>query len=381
MSMRPPHRIGYNVWHLGIKELRSLSRDPLLLVLIGWAFSFAIYVAATGVTMELRNAPIAAVDEDRSELSQRILNAFYGPYFRKPDLIAVEGIDRALDSGRYIFVLDIPPGFNIDVLAGRQPALQLNVDATQMAFAFIGTGYITSIVNGEVEEYLRRYRSPPATPVNLVPRVQFNPNMSSSWFTAVMEIINNITMLSMVLAGAALIREREHGTVEHLLVMPLTPLEIMTAKIWANGLVVLVAAAVSLQLVVQGALGVPISGSLPLFLLGAAVYLFSATSLGILLGTVARSMPQFGLLLIMVLLPLYLLSGASTPRESMPVIVQNVMQLAPTTHFVSLAQAILYRAAGLEVVWSQLLATAGIGAVFFLVAWLRFRRAITTQQT
>jgi len=249
-----------------------------------------------------------------------------------------------------------------------------------MSHAFIGAGYISSIVNGEIEEYLHRYRGATRLAVDLVPRIQFNPNLTSSWFASVMEIINNITMLSMVLAGAALIREREHGTIEHLLVMPLTPVEIMAAKIWANALVVLLAAGLSLNFVVKGVLGVPIAGSVSLFLLGAAIYLFSATSLGILLATVARSMPQFGLLLILVLLPLYLLSGASTPRESMPVIVQNIMLFAPTTHFVRLAQAILYRGAGLEVVWPQVLAMAVIGAFFFVGALVRLRKAITTQQ-
>ena len=375
MSMRRLH----NIWHLGIKELRSLARDPIFMILIFWAFSVGVYLAATGVSMELRNAPIAAVDEDQSELSQRIVNAFYGPYFRKPDLIALDQIDRGMDNGRYTFVLDIPPGFSADVLAGRQPALQLNVDATQMSHAFIGAGYINSIVNGEIEEYLRRYRGATPLPVDLVTRMQFNPNLTSSWFASVMEIINNITMLSMVLAGAALIREREHGTIEHLLVMPVTRLEIMLAKIWANGLVVLVAAALSLYLVVKGALGVPIAGSLSLFLFGTVIYLFSSTSLGILLATVARSMPQFGLLLILVLLPLQILSGASTPRESMPAIVQNIMLFAPTTHFVSFAQAILYRGAGLDIVWPQFLATAVIGAFFFVGALARFRKAITTQ--
>jgi len=376
MSMRRLH----NIWHLGIKELRSLARDPIFMFLIVWAFSVGVYLAATGVSMELRNAPIAVVDEDRSELSQRIVNAFYGPYFRKPDLITLDEIDRGMDGGRYTFVLDIPAGFDRDLRAGRQPAMQLNVDATQMSHAFIGSGYISNIVNGEIAEYLRRYRSATPLAVDLVPRMQFNPNLTSSWFASVMEIINNVTMLSMVLAGAALIREREHGTVEHLLVMPISRMEIMAAKIWANALVVLVTVALSLHVMVQGVLGVPIAGSVPLFLFGTAIYLFSSTSLGVLLATVARSMPQFALLLILVLLPLQILSGASTPRESMPVVVQNIMLLAPTTHYVSFAQAILYRAAGLDVVWPQLLATAAIGAVFFAAALARFRKTIAAQQ-
>lgn len=286
-----------------------------------------------------------------------------------------------MDNGRYTFVLDIPAGFGADVLAGRHPAMQLNVDATQMSHAFIGSSYVTAIVNGEVNEYLQHYRRTAPLPVELVTRMKFNPNRTSEWFGSVMEIINNITMLSIVLAGAALIREREHGTIEHLLVMPLGPFEIMVAKVWANGLVVLVAAALSLQFLVKGVLGVPIAGSIGLFLVGAALHLFATTALGIMLATVARSMPQFGLLMIMVMLPLEILSGATTPRESMPQIVQDIMAFAPTTHFVAFAQAILYRGAGLEVVWPSMLTIAGIGLVFFMVALARFRRAITTQQS
>jgi len=195
-----------------------------------------------------------------------------------------------------------------------------------------------------------------------------------------MKIISNITLLSVVLAGAALIREREHGTIEHLLVMPLAPMEIMAAKIWANGLVVLVAAGLSLWLVVKGVLGVPIAGSLTLFLFGAALHLFSSTSLGIFLATVARSMPQFGLLMILVIVPLDMLSGALTPRESMPAAIQTIMLAAPTTHFVKFAQAVLYRGAGFEVVWRDFLAIIALGAVFFLVALARFRRSVALTQ-
>ncbi|HEX7785284.1 MAG TPA: ABC transporter permease, partial [Methylomirabilota bacterium] len=149
------------------------------------------------------------------------------------------------------------------------------------------------------------------------------------------------------------------------------------AKVWANGLVVLVAAGLSLWLVVRGALNVPIAGSVALFLFGAALHLFSATSLGIFLGTVARSMPQFGLLMMLVLLPLQLLSGGMTPRESMPGIVQTIMLPAPTTHFVKFAQAILYRGAGPDLVWREFLAIIVIGAVFFVVALARFRKAVS----
>ncbi|MGB7991063.1 MAG: ABC transporter permease, partial [Candidatus Methylophosphatis roskildensis] len=193
-----------------------------------------------------------------------------------------------------------------------------------------------------------------------------------------MQIINNITMLSIVLTGAALIREREHGTLEHLLVMPVAPFEIMASKVLAMAAVVLVASAFALNVVVRGLMGVPIEGSLPLFFVGAALHLFATTSLGIFLATLARSMPQFGMLLLMVLLPLQMLSGGSTPRESMPEIVRYVMLAAPNTHFVLLSQGILYRGAGLEVVWPQLISLAVIGSILFMLSLARFRKTLAS---
>jgi len=196
------------------------------------------------------------------------------------------------------------------------------------------------------------------------------------WFGSVMELVNSITMLSILLTGAALIREREHGTIEHLLVMPLTPFEIMMAKVWSMRLVVIVAATASLVFIVKGAPAVPIEGSITLFVVGMALHLFATTSMGIFLGAVARLMPQMGLLMIITLLPLEMLSGGSTPRESMPQFVQDIMLAAPTTHFVALAQAILFRGAGIGIVWPRFAALIVIGGAFFLMALSRSRKTI-----
>nr|WP_217705680.1 ABC transporter permease [Peristeroidobacter soli] len=370
-----------NTWQLGLKEFRSLYRDRTLLFLIAWAFTVGIYTAARAQPETLNAAPLAIVDEDQSQLSSRIVGAFYPPYFRSPEMVSMHEADRGLDSGNYTFSLDIPPHFERDVLAGRNPALQLNVDATRLSQALVGTGYVEAIVDREVMEFAKRQQLASTPQIDLVPRLMFNQIGSHVWFGSVMELINNVTLLSIVLAGAALIREREHGTVEHLLVMPLRPLEIMLAKVWSMGLVVLVTAALSLYLIVQGLLQVPISGSVPLFLAGTALHLFATTALGIFLGTVARSMPQFGLLMIMVLLPLQILSGGTTPRESMPDAVATLMLAAPTTHFVEMAQAILYRGAGLDVVWRPMLCILAIGGTFFGIALSRFRRSIADMQT
>ena len=211
-------------------------------------------------------------------------------------------------------------------------------------------------------------------------RARFNPSLTPMWFGSLMEVVNSVTLLSVILAGAALIREREHGTIEHLLVMPVTPLEIMLAKVWSMALVVLLAVLSSLTFVIQGILKVPIDGSVALFMVGAALHLFATTSMGIFMATLVRSMPQFGLLLMLTMLPLQMLSGGVTPRESMPVWVQHLMSLSPTTHFTELAQAILYRGGGLEVVWSSFLALILIGAALFAVSLGRFRKTIALMQ-
>ncbi|MPN12939.1 Inner membrane transport permease YhhJ [bioreactor metagenome] len=140
----------------------------------------------------------------------------------------------------------------------------------------------------------------------------------------------------------------------------------------------LLATFASLLLVIEGWLEVPIDGSIALFLTGLALSLFATTGLGIFFATLARSMPQFGLLMILCMVPLQMLSGGMTPRESMPVAVQKIMLLAPTTHFVELGQAILYRGAGIESVWKPFLALAAIGAALFALSFMRFRKMLSS---
>ena len=369
-----------NIFWLGTKELRSFMRDYVLLGLVIYSFSLAIIAQAQSNSQELHNASIAVVDEDHSELSRRIVHAFLPPYFQAPQAIAERDILPAMNAGRYTFVIDIPPNFERDVLGGREPTLQVNVDATAMVQAGLGSDYAQQIITTEIQDFLSHQEGSSLSPVNLDVRITFNPNVITAWFTSVMGIINNVTMLAIILAGAAIVREREHGTMDHLLVMPLTPAEIAMSKVWANGLVITVAAALSLYLVVRMLLGVPIAGSIPLFMLGVMIYLFFACAIGIFIGTIARSMPQLGLLFMLIFLPMNMLSGSNTPLESMPPWLATVMQASPSTHFVSFAQSILYRGAGIDVVWPQFLLVAAIGGLFFFLAILRFRSS-TAQAT
>jgi len=364
------------IFHLGIKELRGLMRDPILLGFIIYAFTIAVYTEARAVPETLNNAPIAIVDEDNSPLSRRIADSFLSPYFKQPSLITAEEMDARMDAGTDTFALNIPPNFQSDLIAGRAPVIQLNVDATRMTQAFSGSGYVQSIVTAEISDFIRANTAAQTPNVDLALRSRFNPELNQMWFASVMNVINNVTMLSIILTGTALIREREHGTIEHLLVMPVTPLEIMLAKVWSMGLVVFCATLFSLVIVVQGLLQVPIEGSLTLFMAGAALHLLATTAMGIALATIAGSMPQFGLLLMLVLLPLQILSGATTPRESMPEVIQMIMLAAPNTHFILMAQAILYRGAGFSVVWPQFLWLAGISMIFVTFSLRGFRRSL-----
>jgi ABC-2 type transport system permease protein len=366
-----------NVYRLVIKELRSIRADPMMLVLVAYAFSVAVYTVATGASTEARDLTIGVVDEDQSDLSGRLVGALNPPLIKRAVLITANEIDPNMDDGRLVFVLEIPPRFEQDLLAHRQASLQLNIDATAMSQAGNGAVYVESIIAQEVAKFLTGTEWAVPTPVSVVINAKFNPNLYTSWFSSVMQVINNITMLAVILTGAALIREREQGTVEHLLVMPVVPAEIMLAKIIANGLVILIAAGLSLSFVIQWWLKVPIAGSLSLFLAGGALYAFTVAALGILLGTQTSSMGQFGLLAIPVLVVMQLLSGGATPMESMPVWLQYVMRIvSPTPHFVAFSQAVLFRGADFSIVWPWLVAMAAIGSVYFGFSLHRFRRVI-----
>lgn len=368
------------IFWLGVKELRSLRSDAVMLALVAYAFTMSIYTQARGTSSEVNNASIAFVDEDNSQLSLHLASCFYPPRFKPPGTLAAGHIDRAMDEGRYMFVVVIPPRFEADLRAGRRTEIQVNVDATAMYQASNGASYIQRILTDEITRYLRRSDEKLVAPVRLVIRKAFNPNGDTSWFNGIVAIINQITLLTVILTGAALIREREHGTLEHLMVMPLTALEIALAKVWSNGLVILAAATVSLFVVVKGMLQVPIAGSIPLFLVGVATYLFFATALGIFLGTIARTMAQFALLIILLIFTLQMLSGGSTPVESQPEWLQRLTLVLPSRHFVSFAQAIIFRGAGLETVWPQFAAVAGIGLAFFVYAISRFRDSIAASR-
>ena len=369
-----------NILALSAKELRSLFSDTVLVVLIVFAFTALVHSAATGINNDVNNASVGVIDADQSVLSHRILDALQQPHFQKPVPVQREEVEELLDKGKLMFVLEFPPNFQRDVEMGREPKVQLLTDATNMAQAGLGQSYIGHIFQNELVDFLKQKDLiDEMTPVKSVATLVFNPNATDMWPAAVMEVDNMITMITLVLVGAAVIRERERGTIEHLLVMPVNSAEIVLAKIIANGLVICTIALLSMHFMVGGLLQVPLLGSLALFALGAGLFMFSIASLAVMLATLAPTMPQYSLLMMPVYIIALMFSGSSSPRSNMPETAQWISEYWPTTQFMTLAQNVLLRGAGFDVVWPQMVAMTISGALFLGFALFRFRRMLEQQ--
>ena len=369
-----------NILALSGKELRSLFGDTILVIFIVMMFSTMVYNTATNATSDVRNANIGIVDYDRSPLTRQIVAALLPPQFAKPVYVHPNDTHDLLDKSQLTFVLEFPPNFQRDVLAGRAPEAQLLVDATAMTQAGMGSGYITQIFSREIQEFMGvKQQISQAMPVRAAVNLQYNPNNQSSWFMGAAMAGNNIMLITLVLVGAAVIRERERGTMEHLLVMPVTATEIVAAKILANGLVVSAAAVLSMKFVVGGAIGAHLAGSFALYALGVVLFMFSVASLSVMLATLAPTMPQYSLLMVPTYIVFMMFSGSTSPRANMPEMAQRLSEYWPSTQFAHFAQSVLFRGAGLETVWVQLVALSVAGAVFLGLALVRFRKMLEKQ--
>ena len=366
-----------NIYWLSIKELRSVWNDRFVVILIIFVFTFDIYSQATAMSESVNNASVAIVDEDHSSLSRSIANALYPPYFKKPQFISPYEVDHSMDTDRFMFIVSIPPKFEKQVLQGKKPSVQIDIDATAVTQASLGNSYIQNIINLEVNYFVNRSNKTTTYPVTLVQRRAYNPNGTGMWFGAINALLNQITLLTIILTGGALLREREHGTIEHLLVMPLTSFQIAISKVCANGVIILACFFLSMMFVVKGALDVPIAGSTILLLVGTSIYLFSSAAIGIFLGTIAQSMAQFALLLIMVITPMMMLSGGLTPIESQPAIIQPFTWFLPSRHYMEFFQGVAFRGAGFDIIWPQLLIIGCLGFIFLSISLVLFRRSVT----
>lgn len=365
-----------NIAWLGRKEVLSVLRDWLLVALVIYAFGPGTYFQARSAADQVNNAAVAIVDNDRSPLSRQMRDALHGPWFQPPALIESGRARDVMDDDLFTFVIELPRNMGADLRAGHAVTVQLNVDATDVMQATVGANYIRAIMTRETRQFLDEGAPRAAGNIDLVLHRAFNPNGDATWFEAVSGLLNWLVNLTVILTGAALIREREHGTIDHLLVMPVTPFEIAISKILANALIVFAAFCASLLIVVRGLLDVPIAGSIALFLAGTLLFVFATAAIGILLATAARTMAQFALLVIITVLPMMILSGGMSPVESQPQWLQYVTWFLPSRHYLSFSNAVLFRGAGIKTVWPEFCLVAGLGTAILVAALIIFRRAI-----
>ena len=364
------------------KELLQLGRDiPLLLFLI-YSFSLSAYISGAGISMQLGNASLLVHDGDHSESSRELIHRFQEPYFRLDGEVQDPkvGIDR-LDQGVAMLLLDIPPRFH-ESISGREPvSVQLQVDTTNAPQGLSAASYAARIVGGFSFDLTSFRLGGPDSRTNM-PRVEsahrvwYNQNQDETWFQSIAHILRMITLFAFLLPAAALVREKEHGTVEQLLVSPISPLQIMLSKVLAMTLVVLASAALAMATVLKPVFGVPVKGSIVLFFFLTALYSFAIAGFGLFAATVTKNQAQVGMIALLVISPMLLLSGIATPFEAMPSWVQSLMALSPLRYYVDVTYGVLLKGVGLDVLWDSVLAMALLGGTLFGLGLWRFRRQL-----
>ena len=369
---------------LTVKELKQCSRDFTLVAFMAYCFIGAVYISGTGVTQELRNASVSVHDDDASTDSRNLVYLFRQPYFRTVGTFSSqrEGLTR-LDAGTSMVLLEIPADFSETLRKPVRPAtVQMLVDTSNVTMGYLASAYGQRIVATYAGDLAQRAARRTGIDVRTLPSVQnatriwFNPNLNGHWFNAIGQWLTMMTVLAVLLPATALVRERERGTVEQLLVAPLSSMQIMVSKALAMTLVNVAGTVLSVYAVMRP-LGVPFAGSPALFFATTALYVFSIAGLGLAIGAFARSSAEVGMLVILIAVPMTALSGTWTAPEAMPAWTRYGLQISPLYHFIECAYGILLRGAGPGVLWQSILMISLLGSVAFALAWLQLRRKLS----
>ncbi|MDP3028704.1 MAG: ABC transporter permease [Deltaproteobacteria bacterium] len=354
------------------KELAQIFRDKALLFILAWAFTGAIYTAGHGMSMEVKRFPTVVYDMSKSPASRDLINRFQSPYFKILSYLNHEKeITGWLDSGRASMAVVIPPDLQRRIDKGKQAKIQVITDGTMSMSATIATAYVAQIAGEYSLEVLERQGRFTRSAFENLPiiderlRVEFNPNILSSWFTSLLELLNMFTMVSLLLTAAAMVREKEYGTLEQLMVSPVHPGEIFLAKILPTVIITLTLSFLSIFLVLKPVFGVPIRGSLLLFYTVAAIYVFTMASLGIAIALVSRNLAQAMMVMLLILAPMLFLSGAWTPPEAMAPWMQWASLISPMRYFIDFGYSVLFKGNGLAYVWHDIIGIIVMGALLF----------------
>ena len=374
------------------KELIQALREPRLRAMLVLPPVMQLIIFGYAANMDVERAKIAWMDFDRTQQSREFLSRLGGSgrfeVVGEPE--RETAMQRLLDEGKVDAVVRVMPGFGADILRGRQAEVQLLVDASNSNKASIVAGYANQAaalysrdaMRGEVRRRLVGRTAVTGGPIHIAvgsvkaqTRVWFNPDLKSRNYFVPGVLVNIIMLITLSLTSMAIVREKEIGTMEQLMVTPIRPGELMLGKTLPFIGVGLFNAALAVTVALT-LFKVPFRGSFLVLLLACMLFLMTTLGAGLFISTISRTQQQAMMSTFMFFMPAFLLSGFSFPIRNMPDVVQWITYANPIRYFLDIVRVIFLKGAGVEVLWPQMLALAGIGAAVLGMSTLRFRKKL-----
>ena len=368
-----------------VKEFLQLRQDKKMIPAMIAGPVIQLIVLGFAANLDVHHIPFVLVDQDRTPASRALAERFTGSgYF---DLVGaedtVDAVDPWLVENRAQIALVIAPGYGEDLAAGRPPRVQAIADGTDSNSSGLGLGYVAQIVNGAGAELaaarrpaLARLNGHPVGTYELVPRVWYNPDLRSRWFYVPAVLAMVLMLVTMILPSMAVVKEKEIGTLEQLIVTPLRPWQIILGKL-TPFVVVGMVDLLLISALVTWVFGVPLRGSFLLLVGLTFLFLMTTLGLGLLVSSVVRTQQQaMGFCVYVLMVPMIYLSGLIFPVENMPKGFQTASRVIPVRYYANILRGIFLKGSGIDVLWPDALALLIIGTTVLGLASLRFRKSL-----
>ncbi len=371
------------IWPVIRKEFIHIIRDPRTLGVMFIAPLMQLILFGYAATSDVRNVPMAVLDQDRTPQSRHLVTAFVesGQFTIASSVGSEQELAEQIDAGQARAGLIIPPRYAADLLGSRgaQVAFVLDGSDPSVASSALSSARLIGQVeatNVQQQALARRGGNVALTPpLDVRPRVWYNPDMASAIFMVPALIGLILQMQATLLTSSAVVRERERGTIEQLIVTPIRPLELIVGKILPYAVIALL---ITFEILISGTLlfGVPIKGSVLLLLGIACLFLLSTLGIGLLISTIANTQQEAFLLTFLTLLPSIFLSGFIYPIAAMPKILQFMSNFIPLTYFLTVVRGIVIKGVGASALMPQIIALTFFGIFLIVLASLRFRKRL-----
>ncbi len=363
------------------KEFIQLRRDPRMLFIAFMAPIIQLTLFGYAATLDVKSVPVVVCDMDQSMQSRAVLNAVTSSgYFDIESRVpSVRDVRRSIDDGDAMVGIVIPDGLERDINAGKKAHIQTIIDGSNAIYATMVRSYLERIITNRALDLsaveMSRNGYKPYTPLDIQQRVWYNPTLKSRDFMVPGVFALVLMIISTVLTSMAIVKEKERGTIEQLIVTPIKPLELIAGKLLPFAIISLI----DITLVTMVAVfwfRIPLHGSFALLFLLSALFMLTTLGLGLLISTVSRTQQQAMMISLLLIMPIILLSGVMSPIENMPIGVQYFTLLIPLRYFIVIVRSIFMKGSGMSILWPDALALAAFGIVLFLLSVSRFNKRI-----